>query len=184
MNLKRNFAAATLSLAMTLTPAMSAVHAAPSVALNTTNAPKGVVVASVKVSVKTKKKTKVKASKKVASRKKIAKAYASKSKTVAKALKGEKLDKSVTKKLKKLKKLSASMARLYIKNDKKGKKSKNTKVTFKVNNLTKKVKKVYVLRYDSAKKKWFLTKTKVNYKKKTVTATLGNLGTYTLVYTK
>ena len=76
------------------------------------------------------------------------------------------------------------MARLYIKNDKKGKKSKNTKVTFKVNNLTKKVKKVYVLRYDSAKKKWFLTKTKVNYKKKTVTATLGNLGTYTLVYTK
>ncbi|MGM9952666.1 MAG: hypothetical protein ACI32Q_04675 [Intestinibaculum porci] len=180
MNLKRNFAAATLSLAMTLTPAMSAVHAAPSVALNTANAPKGIVV----VSVKTKKKAKVKASKKVVSKKKIAKAYASKSKTVAKALKGEKLDKSVTKKLKKLKKLSASMARLYIKNDKKGKKSKNTKVTFKVNNLTKKVKKVYVLRYDSAKKKWFLTKTKVNYKKKTVTATLGNLGTYTLVYTK
>ena len=180
MNLKRNFAAAVLSSAMVLTPAVASVSAAPSVALNTTNAPKGIVVASVKTTTK----AKVKASKKVASRKKVAKAYASKSKTVAKVLKGEKLDKSVTKKLKKLKKLSSSMARLYIKNDKKGKKSKNTKVTFKVNNLTKKVKKVYVLRYDSAKKKWFLTKTKVNYKKKTVTATLGNLGTYTLVYTK
>lgn len=181
MNLKRKFAAVALSGAMVLTPAVASVSAAPSVALNSTNAPAGVVVKSVKAS---KKGVKVKASKKVASRKKVAKAYASKSKTVVKALKGEKLDKSVTKQLKKLKKLSASMARLYIKNDKKSKKSKNTKVTFKVNNLTKKVKKVYVLRYDSAKKKWFLTKTKVNYKKKTVTATLGNLGTYTLVYTK
>ena len=155
----------------------NAAYAAASPSLNSQTTSKEVVI-MVK---KAKSGTKVYASKKVFSRKKLAKAYASKSKTVVKALKGEKLDRSVKKQVKKLKKLTSSMARLYIK---KGKKSSSVKLTFKVNNLTKKAKKVYILRYDASKKKWFLTKTKVNYKKKTVSVSLKNLGTYALVYTK
>lgn len=155
----------------------NAVMAAPSTGMVSKTTSKEVVL----ISKKAKSGVKVYASKKVASRKKVAKAYAKKSKSVAAALKGEKLDASVKKKVKKLKKLTSSMARLYTK---KGKKTKSTKVTFKVNNLTKKLKKVYFLRYDSAKKKWYLTKAKVNYKRKTVSATLKGLGTYALVYIK
>lgn len=179
MNLKRKFATAALSLSMVLTPAVAAVNAAPSTSLNSANAPTGVVLKSVKA----KKGVKVYASKKVASRKKVAKKYA-KAKSVKAALKGEKLTKGLKKNLGKLKKLSKNFARLYVKGDKNGKKSKGTKVTFKVNNLTKKAKKVYVLGFNPVSKKWTLTKTKVNYSKKTVSYTASHLGTYTLVYTK
>lgn len=167
MNFKRNFAAAALSLAMVVTPAVSAVSAKGSVS-------KEVTV----VSVKAKSGNKVNRSTKVASRKKVAKKFNSKKYTVAKALKGEKMSKSAKKTLKKAKKLTSKMARMY------GKKTKNTKVTLKVNNLTKKCKKVYFLVYNHSAKKWQLTKAKVNYSKKTVSATLPQIGTYALVYTK
>lgn len=132
---------------------------------------------------KSKKKTAVSvaSTSKVKDRKKAAKKYAGRKATVASAMKGEKLDTSIKKKLKKLKKLSLRMSRLYIK---KGKAKKSVKVTVKVNNLTKKVKHVYVLRYDTKKKKWYLTKAIPNYKKKTVTFSVSNFSTYAVVYTK
>jgi hypothetical protein len=170
MNFKRNFAAVALSLAMVATPAVSAVSAKASVS------------SEVKVvTVKAASGTKVYRSTTVASRKKVAKKFNSKKYSVAKALKGEKMSKSAKKTLAKAKKLTGKMARMY---GKKGKNTKKTKVTLKVNNLTKKCKKVYFLVYNKSAKKWQLTKAKVNYSKKTVSATLPQIGTYALVYTK
>lgn len=133
----------------------------------------------------TKKKTKTKvtvvSSSKVTVRTKAAKTYAKKKKTIASALKGEKMDKALKKKVKKLKKLSVRMSRLYLK---KGKTKKSVNVTLKVNNLTKKIKHVYILRYDTGKKKWYLSGAKANYKNKTVTFAASNFSTYAVVYTK